>query len=382
MSTLALIFGEALHRRWTTALVLLVLIATVALPVALFHAGQASKRETIRLMRDLGYNLRIVPKGTDMAGFWERGYSDRSLPSDCVGRFVSRPELSYNHLIAMLHQRIEWQGMSVLLTGLATEVSPRGKKKTPMIFTVARGTLHVGHTVAERLGLAKGQAVTLRGRSYRIEATLAEAGTADDTRIYCQLADAQAILGMRDQINEIQALECHCADPAIDTLPKLREQLETIIPEGTVLRELDIAVSRKRTRQMNSRFAAVFVSVGCGAAAFFLAMMFVLNVNQRRREIGTLRALGYQSRRIAALFLGKAALLGLVGAVLGFVLGTVGTLAVGPAVFSTAIGQVKTEWWLLPIFLLGTPLFAMLAALVATVLAVTHDPAVTLREDG
>jgi len=382
VSSLALILREAAHRRLTTALVTLALIATVALPVAAFLAGQASKRETIRLMRDLGYNLRIIPKHTDMPAFWARGYSVRVLPGDCVQRFLDRPDLSYNHLIAMLHHRIDWDGTSALVTGIATEVAPRGKQKPSMIFTVAPGTLHVGHAVAAGLSLRKGQSVQLRGDTFEIATVLSEKGDIDDGRVYCSLADAQRILGRRDQINEIQALECHCQDPAIDTLPKLRKELESIIPEGQVLRETDIAVTRKRQRQMTNRQSSVLISIVLGAAAIWIAMLFALNVYQRRPEIGTLRALGYRSGYIARLFLGKAAVLGVVGAVVGFGLGTGLMHLWGPSVFATVPGQVQTEWLLLPVVLVAAPLFGMVTALVPTVAAIMHDPAVTLREDG
>ena len=381
MSALALILREALHRRLTTSLVLLALIATVALPVAVFLSGQASKRETIRLMRDLGYNLRIIPKDTDMPDFWARGYSQGVLPEECVQRFLDRPDLSYNHLIAMLNQRIDWDGTSALVTGIATEVAPRGKQKPSMIFTVDAGTLHVGHSVAAGLALTKGQTVSLRGSSFQVAAILSEKGDVDDGRVYCSLADAQRILNLPAQVNEIQALECHCQDPAIDTLPKLRKELETIIPEGQVLREADIAVTRKRQRQLANRQSSVFVSIVLGASALWIAMLFALNVYQRRPEIGTLRALGYGSGHIAWLFLGKAALLGIVGAVVGFALGTSLMLLCGPSIFATTPGQVRTEWLLLPAALLVAPLFGMFTALVPTVAAVMHDPAVTLRED-
>ncbi len=125
MSTLRLILHEALHRKLGSTLLLFALVVTVALPTAFFTAGVASKRETIRLMRDLGYNLRIIPKGTDMERFWAIGYAEGSMPEECIERFETRPDLSYNHLIAMLHRRIDWKGVSIVLTGLATEVSWR-----------------------------------------------------------------------------------------------------------------------------------------------------------------------------------------------------------------------------------------------------------------
>ena len=381
MSTLQLILHEALHRKLGSTLLLLALVVTVALPTAFFTAGVASKRETIRLMRDLGYNLRIIPKGTDMERFWRLGYAEGSMPEECIKRFETRPDLSYNHLIAMLHRRMDWGGVSIMLTGLATEVSPRGKKKSSMIFAVERGTLHVGHTVAAGLGLAKGKAVELGGKPFTIAATLAETGSEDDVKVYANLDDAQELLGVGDTINEIKALECHCKDPEIDTLPKLRAELEGIIPEGHVLRQRERAVVRKRQRMMVDRYFAWILPIVLVASAVWIALLLVLNVQQRREEIGILRALGHGSGRIAGLFVGKAGTLGLVASVVGFLIGTSLAHLVGPSIFGTVPGQVQTHWILLPILVVLAPLFAVVSALVPAMLAVVQDPAVTLRAD-
>jgi putative ABC transport system permease protein len=118
------------------------------------------------------------------------------------------------------------------------------------------------------------------------------------------------------------------------------------------------------------------------ASALWIALLLVLNVQQRREEIGILRALGHGTSRIAGLFVGKAAALGLVAGIIGFLVGTVLAHAVGPSIFGTIAGQVQTHWLLLPIVAVLAPLFAVGAALVPAMLAVVHDPAVTLRDDG
>jgi hypothetical protein len=382
MNTLHLIVHEALHRKLSSVLVLLALIVTVALPTAFFTAGVSSVMETRRLMRDLGYNLRIIPKGTDMERFWEVGYAEGSMPEDCVKRFETRPDLSYNHLIAMLHRRVDWDGVSIVLTGLLTEVSPEGKKKSSMIFKVERGTLYLGHTVATRLKLSSGATTTLRGKTFTIAETLSETGSEDDMRVYANLDDVQELLGAGDTINEIKALECHCQDPNIDTLPKLRAELEDIIPEGHVLRHDKMAVARKKQRMMVDSYFVWILPVILVASALWIALLLVLNVQQRREEIGILRALGHGTSRIAGLFVGKAAALGLVAGIIGFLVGTVLAHAVGPSIFGTIAGQVQTHWLLLPIVAVLAPLFAVVAALVPAMLAVVHDPAVTLRDDG
>ena len=54
------------------------------------------------------------------------------------------------------------------------------------------------------------------------------------------------------------------------------------------------------------------------------------NVTERRREIGTLMALGATPKLVARLFLGKALVIGLAGGVIGYLGGTVLAVGLGP----------------------------------------------------
>ena len=77
---LKLIYKEIIHRKSNFILSLLAVTCAVTFFVAFFTANEASKRETIRLTRDMGFNLRIIPKETDMNSFWIQGYSDLFMP--------------------------------------------------------------------------------------------------------------------------------------------------------------------------------------------------------------------------------------------------------------------------------------------------------------
>ena len=71
---LILVLKEIAHRKTNFLLSLLSIIVAVALFVSCFTMGAASKRETSRLMREMGFNLRIIPKNTDMTTFWSVGF--------------------------------------------------------------------------------------------------------------------------------------------------------------------------------------------------------------------------------------------------------------------------------------------------------------------
>lgn len=332
-------------------------------------------------MRDIGYNLRIVPREADLARYWERGYSEATMPDDGVQRFAAATDITYNHLIAMLVRRVDWDGVPVLLTGIASEVAPQGKEKPPLVKPVPDGKVQVGAEVARALDLSEGAEVALLGATFTVDRVLAPAGSEDDVRVWTSLADAQTLLDLPGRVNEIQALDCYCADPGVDNAARLREELEAILPEGQVLRLEAVAEARERQRRMSERYFALVLPWVLLACAVSVGALMAVNVRQRRPEIGVLRALGHGSGRVAALVLGKAALLGLGCAALGFALGALAATGLGPEVFPRSAHLLRVPWDHLAPALGGATLLAALASLAPAALAVAQDPADVLRED-
>ena len=257
---MALLFKEILHRKINFLFSMLAVVAAVAFLVAFFTTSQASKRETIRLTRDMGFNLRIIPKETNMDDFWNTGFSETTMPEDYVLRFNAFKNFSYAHLTATLHERVHWRGMDVILTGISPEIEPSGKKKSPMIFSIKPGTIYLGYEIARAFDLQNGDVVDLFDNKFTIARTLAESGSDDDIRIFAPLARVQEILGKKGEINEIKALNCLCLmDGQTDPLGVLRQQLTQVLPEGKVILNRTIAVAREKQRQMMENYVAMLL---------------------------------------------------------------------------------------------------------------------------
>ncbi len=383
MRTFRLILKEMLERKLNFLLSLLAIVIAAALFVAFFTTGEASKNETTRLMRDMGFNLRIIPEQTDMEKFWQRGYSEETMPENHVYELAAHGSISYAHLTAILQKKVVWQDREVFLTGIAPELSPPGKKKTPMIFSIERENAYIGYEIAQSLNLRKGDAIEIFGKTFTVAHSLSESGSEDDIRIYAHLHDVQSLLNMEDRINEIKALQCLCIENNTNTnsLAALREQLARILPDAKVILIQNIASARESQRIMAERyfgFIIPFVVVVCMAWIGILAMM---NVRERRQEIGIMRALGYSSTKIAALFLGKAVAIGLLGAVVGFGLGTGLALEFGPAIFKVTAKMITPQIKLLFWAVIASPAVCALSVFIPAMIAVTQDPAVILREE-
>ena len=428
MNPLTLILREMAHRKANAALSLLAVIIAVAFAVMFFAASEGAQREsagimadmnssaskisrntqkkTKRIQRDMGQNLRIVSAKTDLAHFWDEGFSKQLFSEDWIQKFKGiTNSINYSHLSAVLKWKIDWDGAPAMIYGLAPrEVAPPGREKPIMITPVKRGTVLLGNALAEIKSVKRDEKIIVQGREFMVNRVLAEKGSSAEVRIYMHLSDAQLVLKREGQINEIQALDCYCADETQDTLELLRTQLAPILPEAKVFRMQDMAEAREQQRHLmeaqlgkampevldkavdkqGRNLAGVFgrllplVILACGG---LVALLALLNTRERRPEIGVLRALGQGSERIAVLFLCKAIVIGLIGALLGYVLGNGLAIQFGQDLFQTSAGQPTWKPAYLPMALLLAPAFAALASFIPAMLAVTQDPADTLRQD-
>ncbi len=389
MTILGLIFKEIIHRKINFILGLLAVVTAVALFVAFVTIGQAYRRETRRIMRDMGQNLRIIPKETSIDKFWSDGFSEHTMPEEYVHRFASLEGFSYTHLTATLQKKVVWQGMNIILTGILPEVLPLDKRhQKPMTFSVEPGTVYLGFEVAEvarSLGIEKGGEIDILGKTFTVVKCLSRTGSSDDIRTYGHLHDIQSILNREGEINEIKALECLCLiedeNDKRSMLAIAQEQLAEILPEAKVVLVQGIAKVRQKQRAAMEGYLAFLMPIILAVCGAWIGVLAIMNVRDRQQEIGIMRALGYGSGGITLLFLGKAVAIGLLGAAVGFFIGTALALNFGPGIFKVTAKAIKPEYAWLAWSLIVAPVFTAVSSFIPAMIAITYDPAVTLREE-
>jgi ABC-type lipoprotein release transport system permease subunit len=283
-------------------------------------------------------------------------------------------------LVATLERRLEIGGGEAVLCGLAPAITAPAQRGQPMGFAIPAGRLYLGHRVARRLGVKQGDPLAIGGMGFAVDRVLAECGTDEDIKVFGLLSDVQRILGLEGRISEIKAIDCICRTGDRDPLAILRAELEEALPEAQVVQLRSMAEARARQRLMAERYASFGLALLLVLSAAIVCCLAVLNVRERRGEIGILRALGHRSGRIAALILGRALVVGGIGALVGAVSGSAVASVFGREVFRVTAGAVRAEPAILLVAAIAAPAFAALASAIPTVLAVTQDPATTLRE--
>jgi len=389
MSVLRLLFREIAHRYLDFVLALIAVVAAVTLFVGIRTFSTGMQRETVRLVRDMGFNVLIMPEDTDMALFWADDYIPDDMPEQKVYDLANSKAWTVRHLEARLQKRIEWRGLPVLLTGILPEIAVRHRQlKSPkgkMGLKTEEARAFVGHTIHSTLGLKQGDTVEINGRELTVAKCLPRRGTKQDIRLYTHLSDAQAILGRPDRINLIEALNCQCVVKGDEDIDALRlnvgDELKKLL--GGVEVELigEKARARQRTRQSVDRWAAVIFPVLLLACAAWVGHLTAVNVRDRRHEIGVLRAIGVSGWKVAFLFVARAVLIGLIGALIGYALGTWLAVHFGPRLFPLTGKKIAPLGSLLLYSVIGAPVLCVLASYIPTMLAVSQDPAEALKEE-
>ena len=380
MNVPALVLREARHRWPSALLATLAVAAAVALVHVFVLFGRANEEQTRKIQRDSGLNVVVIPAATSLDRYWSLGYSDQSMPAEYMDRVEGQAVA--NRLIPLLRRRVRVGEVDAMVTGIAGEVFKGGKEMKPVFgLDPALGTCVVGGAIARTLGLQRGDALSLLDEPFQVAQVLGETGTAEDVVVYLALAEAQRLFDLPGRINEIQALECHCGEDIVDPLAHLRATLEPLLPGTRVLRQADAADARRQQRllaERSLRVATPLVVVLCG---LLVAALAAANVRERREELGVFYALGHGPAFAGGVVLGRAALVGALGALLGALVGDLVAREAGAAIFKLGKAPIPDGPSLLPMSVLLAPLFAVAASLAPVLRAAVTDPAEVLRRD-
>jgi ABC-type lipoprotein release transport system permease subunit len=172
--------------------------------------------------------------------------------------------------------------------------------------------------------ISVGSTATIAKTSFKVVGIVSTPASGTSYDYYIPLARAQALAGLKSEINTIYVT----ADSA-SNINAVSKSISTALPKTTVTNSSDLAnqltgsvASASSLANNLGRWLAIAVLV----AAFLLASLLTMSaVSRRVREFGTLKALGWNSRRIVGQVVGEALAIGVIGGIVGVGLGFLGS---------------------------------------------------------
>ncbi|NYI06038.1 ABC transporter permease [Allostreptomyces psammosilenae] len=190
------------------------------------------------------------------------------------------------------------------------------------------GEIALDADTAEEQGFAVGDEVTVAidgpARTERLVGTFTSVGQSSGpggTLTLFDTATAQELLAVPGEYGSITA-------QAVDGVSQaeLLEQVEEVIPAGATastgeqVAEEQAEQIAQGTSNLSTALLA-FAGIALFVGVFIIANTFTMLISQRTRELALLRAVGASRRQVTRSVLAEAFMIGLVSAVLGFVLG-------------------------------------------------------------
>jgi len=180
--------------------------------------------------------------------------------------------------------------------------------------------LKVGSTIA--VGNSKGTAT-----NFTVVGIVTEPSGDSPSNVYIPLGVAQSMANLKNDVNTI-----YVSATSNNDITTLANTIKAAVPGSTVTDENSLASEVTGSLASAASLAnslGKWLAIAVLIAAFLLASLLTMSaVSRRIREFGTLKALGWRSRRVVGQVLGESIAIGIVGGAVGVGLGFLGAALV------------------------------------------------------
>jgi putative ABC transport system permease protein len=197
-----------------------------------------------------------------------------------------------------------------------------------------------GYAAAHHLQV--GSTITIAKTQFTVIGVISQPEASNPAYVFIPLGRAQAIASSGDlhlagKVNTIYVSAASAAD-----IPAVHGKIAALLPTATVTSSADLASKVSGSLASATKLATDlgrWLAAALLLAAFALAgLLTAATVRRRVREFGTLKALGWRTRRIVAQIMAESLVTGMAGAAVGIGLGFLGAAlidAVAPTLTAT-----------------------------------------------
>nr|NQU90318.1 ABC transporter permease [Bacteroidota bacterium] len=346
---------------------MLAIVLGISVIVAIRSVSIVSETAVAINLDNLGANILVLPQGASIDNYYSADIDSPTIPEEYVTRIVNSTIPGVDNLMPRLSRRVEIYGTNLVLSGILpkNELASKPlwqssglfgaeleaacgdnpineshgyedeKLQRKAIDSLKLTDCLLGASAARRLKVNEGDVLTINDFELQVAKVLSETGTVDDDRVFVHLHKAQQVLGIPDQVSAIEIMGC-CNAISDGLLGKLRN----ILPDTRITTIGQIVSTQVKTNQLMSRISIVMLIIIIIIGGISIGNYMWANVNERKKEIGIMRMIGFPRTAIYRTLIYKAIILGISGGVLGFVAGITIAWFIGPLIAGVNINPI------------------------------------------
>jgi putative ABC transport system permease protein len=237
----------------------------------------------------------------------------------------------------------------------------------------------VGKAVSDILGVGIGDDLTLNYNDTVNETStsvkivgIVETGSSEDNQVFVSLALAQDLTQLEGKVSTVQ-VSALCIGCPVEVIAA---EIEEEIPYVQAKSVKQMVQAEMEILEKIEELMLLVAVVALAASALGVMTTMTTSVVERTQEIGMMKAIGAEKRKIASLFLLEALIIGLIGGIVGYLAGLGVAQFIGMSVFNSAVSP-KLE--VLPLVLGISIGIAVFASAIPVRRAISIEPAKVLR---
>ncbi|MGC8896971.1 MAG: ABC transporter permease [Bacteroidota bacterium] len=370
------------RRKARTLFMIAGLTLAVATEIALITLTRTMQKDLSRKLDEYGANILIIPKtdelSLDYGGISVSGvaFDVKELSDSDVQkiRTIKNSENISTVAPKFLHPALI-DSKRIFVAGVDFKEEFRLKRWWKIIGRLPRDSSDalVGEEASTMLGLTQNQEFRINGAKFTVAGVLRETGSQDDKLIFIPLKKAQELSGKKDAVTmiEVSALCYNCP------IEEIVRQIQEKLPNAKVTALRQTIESRMDVMHRFEHFSAGLVVVILLISIFIFFSNTMSSVNDRTREIGILRAVGFKQRHVIFVFVSEALILSLAAGLIGYLTGLSVAKFISPTIgISSPVG---IDYLLLAISVLSAVTVGLVASFYPAYKASTLDPTAALR---
>ncbi|MCK9156614.1 MAG: ABC transporter permease [Paludibacteraceae bacterium] len=405
MRLIDLTLKELWHRKSQLISGLLAITLGIGVIVGIRSISVVSEKAVAVNLDNLGANILVLPQAASVDNYYSADIDAPTFPESYVEKVVTSSLPGVDNMSPKLTRRMKIGNENIVLTGVlpkseiaskpiwqtggflgnqinascapTTDDQPTKyldeKLQRKGIDTLAGYDCFVGSSVAKKLNLKEKSTLTITTEKFTVVRILPETGTVDDDRVFANLHSVQALLGTGEQISAIEIMGC-CRAISDGLLGKLRN----ILPDTRITTIGQIVSTQIETNRLMDKISLVFLIIILFVGSISIGNYIWANVNERRKEIGILRMIGYHKRHIYYILILKAVIIGIVGGFAGFVLGTLSAFWLGPQFAGIHVNPIYS---LLLVSIVISVSISIIGSIIPAYMAGKIEPFSNMQED-
>lgn len=277
-------------------------------------------------------------------------------------------------------------------------VAPWWRIQGDWVSDISRGEAIVGESLAQVLGIKVGNEVKVRfegaTETLRVKGIVTTRGF-EDQQIFVTLEEAQRILGVQNAVDKVLVSALVKPDDNLARKPhekmspdehviwycspyigSVTYQIEEVLGNSTARPIRQISENEGKILNQTQMMFFLIAAAALSASAIGVGSTMMITVFERRLEIALMKAIGAEDDQISRQFFVEAVLIGVVGGLLGYVLGSSLDQLIGKSVFGA---EISTSIFSFPITLAISVSVALLGCLIPMKRVSSIEPAVVLK---